>query len=110
MQALHRKQYGCLFQPQSSSSRPRSRRMPATFTEKMRRKLAVGAAVEDLRSRCPYFYGVAAELDRMIVDGGLAPFVAATFTLRYRARCPTVPCLTGEGIHNSCCTRAVILL
>ena len=70
--------------------------MPAAFTEKMRRKLAVGAAVEDLRSRCPYFYGVAAELDRMIVDGGLAPFVAATFTLRYRARAATASCLTGS--------------
>jgi GINS complex subunit 3 len=60
--------------------------MPAAFSEKMRRKLAVGAAVEDLRSRCPFFYDVAAELDRMIVDGGLARFVAGTFTLRYRVR------------------------
>ena len=52
----------------------------------MRRKLAVGAAVEDLRSRCPYFYDVAAELHRMIIDDGLAKFVANTFTLRYRVR------------------------
>ena len=74
--------------------------MPAAFTEKMRRKLAVGAAVEDLRSRCPYFYCVAAELDRMIVDGGLASFVAATFTLRYRVRAHTCPRRRRRRVHS----------
>lgn len=52
-----------------------------------------GAHVEDLRTRCPYFYEVALRLDALGHFAGLGTFVHSCFQRRYkvRARCPRCP-------------------
>ena len=58
--------------------------MPPSFAGRMRRKLQVGAAVENLRARCPYFYTVAEHFNGMITSEDIPAFVTATFTQRYK--------------------------
>ena len=52
-----------------------------------------GAHVEDLRTRCPYFYEVALRLDALGHFEGLGLFVHSCFQRRYkvRATCPRCP-------------------
>ena len=52
----------------------------------MRRKLQVGAEVENLRARSPYFYTVAEQFNGMVTYEDIPAFVAATFGQRYKVR------------------------
>ena len=52
---------------------------------KMRRRLKVGAEVEDLRGLCPYFYDVAQHLAPLDTsDAQLLDFARNTFRTRYK--------------------------
>ena len=59
-------------------------RMPRFYSNKMQRKMEVGAGCEDLRARCPQFYEVAYKLYEATGDAGLGNFVNNTFRARYK--------------------------
>lgn len=58
------------------------------FGTKMQRKMRAGAGIEDLKSRCPYFYDVAGILHAVLTAYGreneLPEFVISTFVARYK--------------------------
>ena len=58
--------------------------MPRYYNVKMQRKMEVGAGCEDLRARCPQFYGVACKLYTATSNDIMANFVNNTFRARYK--------------------------
>lgn len=65
--------------------------LPAYYGSRMRRKLRAGAACEDLRVRCPYYYTVARQLHEVMAklrcaDEAFPDFVMATLRSRYKVR------------------------
>ncbi|KAK9843549.1 hypothetical protein WJX81_008330 [Elliptochloris bilobata] len=59
-------------------------RLPRWYNERMQRKMQAGAHVEDLRTRCPYFYEVALRMDALGHFEGLGKFVHSSFQKRYK--------------------------
>ena len=44
----------------------------------------MGAAVEDLRSRCPYFYTVAEFFNKLVTSDDIPGLMSTTFRSRYK--------------------------
>jgi GINS complex subunit 3 len=71
---------------------------PPFFGNRMRRKVKAGAACEDLKSRCAYFYTVALRVHSAMqatgsIDENFPGFIFSTFANRYRdllAKAPTL--------------------
>lgn len=66
----------------------------------MQRKMEVGASCEDLRARCPQFYGVACKLHDATGDEAMATFVNNAFRARYKVS--DVPLGACHSVHIDC--------
>jgi hypothetical protein len=78
-------------------------RMPSIYGPKVRKKLefAEGAACEDLRSMCPYFYTVAQILNSIIMEEEFGPFIMNTYRSRYKVHV-MFPCVVPHRQRPHC--------
>lgn len=73
--------------------------LPVYFGRRMQRRLQAGAECEDLRLRCPYYYGVGRWLNKLQAEERLPAMVQSTWRSRYHEL--LVQSLTGDSAHET---------